>query len=137
LAAWLRALANKGGSFERRPFFVPAAAIIVLLEEAVGMIHWMMWAPGGHFLVFEEAELLVRELRASLRRLRRFSREVRFYWRLRNSMLLEYSKLVSVKMGKTMNAGRPETSDVFEPGVYVIEPLELAGSNVSNCKTRL
>src|ERR1700747_414462 len=29
--------------------------------------------------------------------------------------LVEYSKLVSVKMGKTMNAGRPETNDVFEP----------------------
>jgi hypothetical protein len=30
-------------------------------------------------------------------------------------MLVAYSKLVSVKMGKTMNAGRPETGDVFEP----------------------
>jgi hypothetical protein len=30
-------------------------------------------------------------------------------------MLVVYSKLVSVKMGKTMNAGRPETGDVFEP----------------------
>ena len=30
-------------------------------------------------------------------------------------MLVAYSKLVSVKMGKTMNAGRPKTGDVFEP----------------------
>ena len=30
-------------------------------------------------------------------------------------MLVAYSKLVSVKMGKTMNTGRPETGDVFEP----------------------
>jgi hypothetical protein len=30
-------------------------------------------------------------------------------------MLVEYSKLVSIKIGKTMNSGRPETGDVFEP----------------------
>ncbi len=53
-------------------------------------------------------------------------------------MLVAYSKLVSVKMCKTMNAGRPEKRAMFlSPGVYVIEPLELAGSNVRNCKTQL
>src|ERR1700758_1886726 len=30
-------------------------------------------------------------------------------------MLVEYSKLVSIKIGKTINSGRPETGDVFEP----------------------